>query len=351
MSNIADEYAKAVKLMGENNFEEAAAIFLKFTKVKEIAQVCYYQLASISNKTGDPETAYNLYYKAFEEKPDLAKQLFAKEHTSYSYVFGGMKEEKERVDCPFCGKPAAPRWCYPLPEAMHYNKFFNPIRLWMYCEPCHHMFARHFPEKLFLYNTSARSANPAFFTYYSQILGNMRGRGFAKGMKLFEIGVGASECLLAAREVGYDAFGIDVIERHVEDAKKLYGLNAETADFNEFKTDKKWDVIIMGDVLEHVNDPEGAVKKVEALLTDEGAVWISTPSFESAYSDVVRHNDAMRRQQYHLNYFSRKSLYDLLERCGLMPVDYHISGHYNGSMEVVAVKKSRIGFENLNSSC
>jgi len=39
-------------------------------------------------------------------------------------------------------------------------------------------------------------------------------------MTLFEVGFGAGECLLAAREIGYECFGIDVIERHVEDGAK-----------------------------------------------------------------------------------------------------------------------------------
>ena len=50
------------------------------------------------------------------------------------------------------------------------------------------------------------------------------------------------------------------------------------------------------------------------------------------------HSDAMKRQQYHLNYFSRHSFYMLLDMCGFTPVDYCISSHYNGSMEVIAVK-------------
>ena len=341
MQNIGEIYGQGITLMNQGKFERAAEKFLKLEKIKEVSSACYYQLANISNMTGDPETAYNLYYKALEEQPNLTKQIFNEQHTSFNYVYSGKKEEKERVNCPFCKERATPHWCYSLIEAQNYNEFFNPIRMWMYCKPCHHMFAQHFPEKLFLHNDNPRMANPVFFTYYSQILGNIRSRGFATGMTLFEVGVGASECLLAAREIGYDTFGIDVIERHVEDAKKLYGLNAETADFNEFKTDKQWDVVVMGDVLEHVDDPEKAIEKVETLIKDEGCVWISTPSFESAFSAVVGHNDAMRRQQYHLNYFSRESLYALLQRNGLKPVDYHISGHYNGSMEVVAVKKNR----------
>jgi len=338
MQNIADKYNQGITLIASGNYEAAAGVFIELQKIKEVSSACYYQLANISNATNDPGTAYNLYYRAFEEKPDLAAQIFNDQHTSYSYVYKEKKQEKERLECPLCGGQSNPHWCYPLVEAAGFNSFFNPIRMWMYCKPCHHMFARHFPEKLFLHNDNPRQANPAFFSYYSRILGDIRARGFAKGMSLFEIGIGASECLLSAREIGYDAFGIDVIDRHVEDAKQLYGLKAETADFVEYKSDRQWDVIIMGDVLEHVSDPVKAIEKVVTLVKDDGCIWISTPSFESAFSAVVGHNDAMRRQQYHLNYFSRESLYDLLKRFGLTPVDYHISGHYNGSMEVVAKK-------------
>ena len=61
-------------------------------------------------------------------------------------------------------------------------------------------------------------------------------------------------------------------------------------------------MVIMGDVLEHVSDPVRAVEKAHELLEDDGALWISTPNFESAFSLVADHDDPMRRQQYHLNY-------------------------------------------------
>jgi len=337
MNNLFEKFREAEKMMNENRLDEALKLFLELEKHGEFAPFCWYFIARISNMIGEPETAYNLYYQALETMPGIAGNLLPKEHTSHGYKFGGMKKEKENTKCPLCGEEGHSRWCYPLMEAGGYNAFFNPIRMWMYCKPCNHMFARHFPEKLFIYNDGARNANPDFFSYYSNILSNIR--RYAAGMTLFEVGVGACECLLAAREIGYDAFGIDVIKRHVEDAKNKYGLNAEVADFNEFVSDKKWDVIIMGDVLEHVSDPVQAVAKAESLLKDDGALWISTPNFESAFSAAVGHNDAMRRQQYHLNYFSRDSLYMLLSQNGLTPVDYQISGHYNGSMEVIAVKK------------
>ena len=343
MQKIAEQFHSAVGLLDAGKLEEALEIFLELENHKAVAPLCYYNIARISNMIGEPEEAYDLYYKAFSAIPNIAASILPATHSSHSYVFRGKKEEKINTKCPLCDKKSVPRWCYSLIEAHGYNEFFNPIRMWMFCEPCNHMFARDFPEKLFLHNANPRSANPTFFSYYSDVLASIRHNGFATGLSLFEVGIGASECLLAAREIGYEAFGIDVIERHVEDAKNKYGLDAETADFNEYESDRKWDIIVMGDVLEHVSDPDAALAKAESLLNEEGALWISTPTFESAYSCVVGHNDVMRRQQFHLNYFSRESLYALLERNYLIPVDYKISGHFNGSMEVVAIKESRNG--------
>ncbi|MDR1245558.1 MAG: class I SAM-dependent methyltransferase [Clostridiales Family XIII bacterium] len=340
MKNPISEFNKAEELKRNGKYEEAAAIFISLENVKEVAPICYYMLAQISNMTHDPVTAYNLYYKAFSAEPGIARQIYGSEHSSRDYVFRGKKKERRNTDCPLCGGRGEPHWCYPLPEAAGYNKFFNPIRMWLRCSDCNHLFAQDFPEKLFIYNNSPRTANPAFFSYYSNVLSKMR--QYAGGMRLFEVGIGACECLLAAREIGYETFGIDVIERHVKDARDKFGLSVEARDFVEYETDQKYDVIIMGDVLEHVSDPICAVAKANELLEENGALWISTPNFESAFSLVAGHDDAMRRQQYHLNYFSRDSLYKLLLDNNLAPVDYQISNHYNGSMEVISIKQERL---------
>ena len=331
-------FHKADELMNADKLEQAAEIYIELKNTqKPLEAFCDYRLAAISNHTGDPLAAYDLYYSAFSARPDIASNLYGSDHPSRSYVFGGMKEEIETEACPLCGNAdAVPKWCYPLPEASGYNSFFNPVRLWNYCGSCHHMFARHFPERLFIYNDSPRSPNPAFFSYYSGVFDKI-GR-YAQGTSLFEVGIGACECLLAAQEVGFDAFGIDVIDKHVIMAREKYGLNAQTADFIEYQPDKQYDIIIMGDVIEHVSDPVMAMKKAHSLLSGDGALWVSTPNFDSAFSIASGHNDAMKRQQYHLNYFSRHSFFSLLEKCGFVPVDYSISSHYNGSMEVIAVK-------------
>jgi 2-polyprenyl-3-methyl-5-hydroxy-6-metoxy-1,4-benzoquinol methylase len=334
-----EDFQRADALKDQGAYAEAAEIYFRLSQEqKQLAPLCLYRMAAIMNNTGDPMKAYDLYYKAFFAKPDLAASLYDDSHSSRNYVFRGKKDEQELTACPLCGNSdARPKWCYPLPEAMWYNAFFNPIRLWMYCEPCHHIFARFFPEKLFIYNDSPRSPNPGFFAYYSGILSKIR--QYSKGLSLFEVGIGACECLLVAQEMDFEVFGIDVIDKHVQMARQNFNLNAQTADFVEFQCDREFDIIIMGDVIEHVSDPILALKKAHDLLSADGALWVSTPNFDSAFSIVVGHDDPMKRQQYHLNYFSRNSFNMLLDKCGFTPVDYSVSTHYNGSMEIIAVKR------------
>jgi 2-polyprenyl-3-methyl-5-hydroxy-6-metoxy-1,4-benzoquinol methylase len=297
-------------------------------------------LAEIANIIGDPLMAYELYYDAFAGMPDLAAYMYGEDHPNRGYVYKGKTAEVEATRCTLCGNPdIRPKWCYPLPEAEGFNSAFNPVRLWMYCEPCHHMFARDFPEKVFLYNDAPREPKPGFFKYYSDTLDRIS--RYTQGKTLFEVGIGACECLLVAREIGLDAYGIDVIDKHVQMAKERFGLDAQTADFVEFQSDRRYDIVIMGDVIEHVSDPTEAMRKAYDLLDDDGALWVSTPNFDSAFSYAAGHGDPMRRQHYHLNYFSRHSFYALLEKCGFAPVDYSVSGHYNGSMEVTAIKSHR----------
>ncbi|MCL1789619.1 MAG: hypothetical protein FWG33_04600, partial [Oscillospiraceae bacterium] len=57
------------------------------------------------------------------------------------------------------------------------------------------------------------------------------------------------------------------------------------------------------------------------------------------FTKKAGHRDPMRRETWHINYFSKESLFMLLRRFGLEPVECKNSKHYNGSIEVIAVKQ------------
>ena len=344
--NMAQPQAHAQNvpaLINAGKYEEASKILIGLTKVKSSAPAAYYYLAVLSNLTNDPTTAKNLFYKAFGLERNLCTMVLSKEHPNHGYVFSGRKNEEKTDKCPLCERrEIVPRWCYcVLDMGSVHGRAFNPVRTWMYCEACHHMFAEEFPSQEaaaasgLQHVGEAMTTNPVFFRYNSEILGRLI--AFSQGNELLEIGVGGSEFALVAREMGYNVFALDVSEGNVSQAKK-YGIDAHVQDIMTFETDKKWDIIIMGDVIEHVACPVKTMEKASGLLADNGVLWLSTPNFEASFAIVAGHNDPMRREAAHKNYFSRESLLSLLERFNLAPVDYRISGHYNGSMEITAVK-------------
>ena len=57
---------------------------------------------------------------------------------------------------------------------------------------------------------------------------------------------------------------------------KVKYFSSALKDTNFDKT--KFDIIIMQDVLEHLPDPDSAIKKVRNLLSDTGLIYISTPN-------------------------------------------------------------------------
>ena len=333
------ELARQLYAAGE--YEKAADQFLKYTKDEQLAPFAYYMLAGISNITEDPLTAKTLYYKALTLAPDICNYMFADGHPNKNYRFSKLKEEPAVEICPLCEKSGKPHWCYNMLEmSAAYVQAFNPIRLWMYCEDCHHMYAEEFPVQEVKKADPSKPAAPMptkshLFSFYSEVLTKLG--QFTHGNEVLEIGVGGCECTLAAQEMGFNVLGIDIAEANVIQARK-YGLNAEVCDFMNFESDRKWDIIILGDVIEHVSDPVRAMEKVVELLNDGGVIWISTPNFDGAFAIMAGHDDPMRKTANHKYYFSRHSLFSLLNRFQLMPVDYRISSHYNGSIEVIAVR-------------
>jgi len=340
-------FGEAEKLHQAGHFKEAAAKYTKLIAIAAFAPFANYRLAGIANESGDPLGAKDFYYKAFSSKPDICKNILPQNHPNHGYIFPGVKNEALLESCPLCGEAGKAHWCYSLIEvgSAHVQKY-NPVRMWKHCDGCNHLFAETFPDlhigknpdipKNIPKNAAGMPTKTALFSYYSVILSEIA--QFTEGKELLEVGIGGSECALAAREMDFNVFGIDISAHNVVQAHR-YGLNAEMHDFMQFEPERKWDVIIMGDVIEHVSDPVQAIKKTYELLKNNGAIWMSTPNFESAFSTVTGHADPMRREGSHKNYFSRASLFKLLKMANLVPVNYRISSHYNGSMEITIVKE------------
>lgn len=99
---------------------------------------------------------------------------------------------------------------------------------------------------------------------------------------VLEIGCDQGEYLHALGNQ-YDRLGIEMDAGCVEKGKQRFKLDLREGTLEDFtfSPQKKFNLIIMRHVLEHLSSPEMALKKLKSLLAPGGTALISTPNFNS----------------------------------------------------------------------
>lgn len=157
-----------------------------------------------------------------------------------------------------------------------------------------------------------------------------------------EIGTGHGQYFLEAltRKKYKKYLGVDISPASVEATlryvkKHIYEkLSGEESpeyevvceDFLEFDTEHKFDFIVMGEVLEHVENPEIMLKKINSLLTQTGKAYITTvingPTIDHIYL-----------------FRTVEEVLAMMERCGFYIEDYYCTTANNIALEK-AIRKA-----------
>ena len=211
----------------------------------------------------------------------------------------------------------------------------------MHCENCEHLFAHNRPKNLeeVLKGTKMNSTltpDPKAFAAECKILRKIM--GFAKGDSILEVGSGVGEFAGVALEMLYQVDCIEIRSYYAKVLEQKLKIQVSRCDFLNFKSNKTYNVLVMGDVIEHFSDPLKALQKAYELLDEEGILWLSTPNFKSAHTRLLDQADPMWSVCEHLQYFSYESLQKSLGIIGFEVLDYEVSSKYNGSMEICARK-------------
>ncbi len=104
------------------------------------------------------------------------------------------------------------------------------------------------------------------------------------GKRALDIGCGYGYYTSKLLEMGYIVDAVDISAEHIAIAKKrakktgnYSNVNFYNVDLFEFDTDKKYDVVICLEVLEHLENDVKALKLMNNWLKDDGHLIISTP--------------------------------------------------------------------------
>ncbi len=82
--------------------------------------------------------------------------------------------------------------------------------------------------------------------------------------------------------VDISSYSLDIAKGMIRNEK----VNFFLTDIFNYSTNKKYDFISMGEVLEHVEDPVNLLVKIKSLLNDSGKLFITTPTNAPAIDHI-----------------------------------------------------------------
>jgi 2-polyprenyl-3-methyl-5-hydroxy-6-metoxy-1,4-benzoquinol methylase len=148
-----------------------------------------------------------------------------------------------------------------------------------------------------------------------------------KGGTLLEIGCAEGIFLKALEQRGYRVCGVEISDWASGFARNILGLQVQTGSLESCTLPPgSFDIIYMGDVLEHLYDPQTTLKKVASLLTSEGVFIANTPNIHSLSFHLLHSKWRVIAPERHLYYFSPDSARRMLEKAGLKVLDLTAHG-------------------------
>ena len=91
----------------------------------------------------------------------------------------------------------------------------------------------------------------------------------------------------------------------------------------EFDTPDKFDVILMLNLIEHVADPVGVLRKAHSLLSPRGRLYIKTPNFRALDARIFRHRSwGGYHCPRHFVIFSKDSIHRTMQKSGLRVAEF-----------------------------
>ncbi|TNF48854.1 methyltransferase domain-containing protein, partial [bacterium] len=129
------------------------------------------------------------------------------------------------------------------------------------------------PQDLFEEQLTRGSSILSFVTHF-----------IPKSGHILEIGTGAGGILKVFIEAGaYEVNGLDFDERYIEYGRSQ-GIEITRGGLENVGDGKKFDLIIISHVLEHIVDPSAFLKATRKLLKENGKIYIEVPSLNHVFS-------------------------------------------------------------------
>jgi SAM-dependent methyltransferase len=152
--------------------------------------------------------------------------------------------------------------------------------------------------------------------------------------------IGCSSGYLAHRlvERGAAVVGIDTDEQAAEEARAVCEqvLVGDVESMELPFAQHSFDVVLCGDVVEHLRDPEAFLARVRPLLRPGGRLVLTTPNVANwamrlgLLAGRWRYTDRGILDRTHMHFFTKKTLEQTLERAGYRIVAFDVTAPVPG---------------------
>ena len=135
-----------------------------------------------------------------------------------------------------------------------------------------------------------------------------------KVKSILEVGTGLGYLTYALNKTGYSTLGIDISETSVRNAINLFGSFYKAISLEKLSSSsqQKFDLIVMTEVIEHVNNPLGLISGCLPLLNETGVILLTTPHYYN-----VNKVWETELPPVHRFWFSKKSFQTISKSLGL----------------------------------
>jgi 2-polyprenyl-3-methyl-5-hydroxy-6-metoxy-1,4-benzoquinol methylase len=159
-------------------------------------------------------------------------------------------------------------------------------------------------------------------------------RLIGRGRRVLDVGCSSGYLARPLVERGCTVIGIEQDARAAEEARSVCAEvlvgDAETMEL-PFE-DGAFDVVLCGDLLEHLRDPPGFLARVRPLLRGDGRVVATTPNVANWANRIGllfgrwRYTDRGILDRTHVHLFTRATLEEAFERAGyrVVELDYTV---------------------------
>lgn len=245
-----------------------------------------------------------------------------------------------KLQCPLCE------------ETKNFRPVFDGSHKIVECEACELIF-------------SDRVMNPDFFDFYKEDQGEFYERPYfnvanekgyenpdnpnyrealtrarkqitQKNPRLLDIGCGTGNLLKMAREVGFQAEGLEVSISISKSVADQFPIHVYDGQYDHLPVLPPFDAVAVWDVLEHLPDPVGFLRAMKKLIKPNGKLILRTINEDCLLSQLSlwmyrvtggRFKTAADRMHeiYHVIYYSKGTLSACLKKSGYRIEQYWIS--------------------------